>query len=94
MKFRLAVLFTGFLFFCSNAFSNVYIRYSNQDSKTYTWDVKIAGVMTKVEFGGNRTSTVTVQGSASECTVFSACGDVRLTNDVKITIKNGCIVIG
>ncbi|MBI3135344.1 MAG: hypothetical protein HYZ14_11775 [Bacteroidetes bacterium] len=74
--------------------SSVYIKYYNTDSKTYTWDVKIAGTMTKVEFGGSRTSTVTIQGGASDCIIYTPCGEIKLTNDVKITIKNGCITIG
>ena len=80
--------------FSGIAHSSVYIKYYNADSKSYTFDVKIAGIMTKVEFGGSRTSSVTIQGGASECVVFGQCGEVRLPTDVKITIKNGCITIG
>jgi hypothetical protein len=74
--------------------ASVYIQYYNKDSKTYTFDVKIAGTMTKVEFGGSRTSSVTIQGGSSECIIYTSCGEVKLSNNVKITISNGCITIG
>ena len=74
--------------------SSVYIKYHNADSKTYKFEVKIAGTMTTVEFGGSRTSTVTIQGSSSDCIIYTPCGEVRLSNNVSITIKNGCISIG
>ena len=89
------LLLAVLLFFVSGiARSSVYIKYYNADSKTYTWDVKIAGTMTKVEFGASRTSTVTIQGGSSDCIIYTPCGEVKLSNDVKITIKNGCISIG
>lgn len=87
--FLLTLLFIG----GGIARSSVYIQYYNNDSKTYTWEVKIAGTMTKVEFGGSRTSTVTIQGGASECIIFTNCGEIKILNNAKITIKNGCISI-
>lgn len=94
MKNKILML-TMFLFlFSGMAHSSVYIKYYNADSKTYTWEVKIAGTMTKVEFGGSRTSTVTIQGGSSECIIYTPCGEVKLSTDIKITIKNGCITIG
>jgi hypothetical protein len=93
MKKQIVIL--GLLLLLSGiARSSVYIRYYNADSKTYKFEVKIAGTMTTVEFGGSRTSTVTIQGGSSECIVYTPCGEVKLTNDIKITIKNGCISIG
>jgi hypothetical protein len=93
MKKQIVIL--GLLLLLSGiARSTVYIRYYNADSKTYKFEVKIAGTMTTVEFGGSRTSTVTIQGGSSECIVYTPCGEVKLTNDVKISIKNGCISIG
>ncbi|MBK9191937.1 MAG: hypothetical protein IPM77_10715 [Crocinitomicaceae bacterium] len=80
--------------FSGVARSSVYIKYYNGDSKTYTWDVKIAGVMTKVEFGGSRTSSVTIQGGSSDCIIYTPCGEFKVSNDMKITIKNGCISVG
>lgn len=80
--------------FSGIARSSVYIKYYNADSKTYTWDVKIAGVMTKVEFGGSRTSSVTIQGGSSDCIIYTPCGEFKVSNDMKITIKNGCISVG
>ena len=94
MKKHIIVLSMLLFLFSGIAHSSVYIKYYNADSKTYTFEVKIAGTMTTVEFGSSRTSTVTIQGGASECTVYTPCGDIRLSNDVKITIRNGCITIG
>lgn len=81
------------LFLSGFANASVTIRYYNQDSKAHTFDVKIAGSMTTVEFGGNRTSTVTIQGGASDCIIYTSCGEIRISNDAHITIKNGCITI-
>lgn len=94
MKKQMLILAVLLFLVSGIARSSVYIQYYNADSKTYTWDVKIAGTMTKVEFGGSRTSTVTIQGGSSDCIVFTPCGEIKLTNNVKITIRNGCITIG
>lgn len=94
MKKQVVFLSFILLMFTVQAKASVYIQYYNKDSKTYTFEVKIAGTMTKVEFGGSRTSSVTIQGGASECVVYTPCGEVKLTNNVKITISNGCITIG
>ena len=94
MKKQILLLAVFLFLFTEIAQASVYIKYYNTDSKTYTWEVKIAGTMTKVEFGGSRTSTVTIQGGSSECIIYTPCGEVKLSTDVKITIKNGCIIIG
>lgn len=73
--------------------ASVYIQYTNKDSKSYKFDVKIAGVITTVEFQANRTSSVTIEGSVTECIVFSQCGEIKLSNNTHITILNGCISI-
>lgn len=84
------ILFVGLGHFAN---ASVYIQYTNKDSKSYKFDVKIAGVITTVEFQANRTSSVTIDGSVTECIVFSQCGEIRLNNNVQITISNGCISI-
>ena len=94
MKKQILILIFVLTAFSQQAFSSVYIKYFNQDSKTYTFEVKIAGSMTKVEFGSSRTSSVTIQGGSSECIIYTPCGEIKLSSDVKITIKNGCISIG
>jgi hypothetical protein len=94
MKTKLILISFIFFIFAGQAKASVYIQYYNKDSKTYTFDVKIAGTTTKVEFGGSRTSSVTIQGGSSECIIYTSCGEVKLSNNVKITISNGCITIG
>lgn len=84
----------AFLFMLSiTAEASVYIQYYNKDSKTYTFDVKIAGTSTKVEFGSSRTSSVTIQGGATECIIYTPCGEFKIHDNAKITISNGCITI-
>lgn len=94
MKRQLVLLSFILLMFSGQSKASVYIQYYNKDSKSYTFEVKIAGTKTTVEFGGSRTSSVTIQGGSSECIVYTSCGEVKLTDNIKITISNGCITIG
>lgn len=94
MKKRLLIFVFILGLISSSANASVFIQYHNKDSKSYTFEVKIAGVMTKVEFGGNRTSSVTIQGADRDCVIYTPCGEVRLVDNVKITISGGCIVVG
>lgn len=75
------------------AVKSVYIRYYNKDSKTYTYDVKIGGSTTKVEFGSSRTASVTIQGGGSSAVIKTNCGDVTVNDGANIEIKDGCIIV-
>lgn len=78
-------------FFAVSSFAAVTIRYYNKDSKAHTFKVKIDGSMKEVTFDGSRTSTVTIQGGATECIIYTDCGEVKIKTDAHIEIKDGCI---
>ncbi|HVD97380.1 MAG TPA: hypothetical protein VNB90_04185 [Cytophagaceae bacterium] len=69
------------------------VRYYNKDSKTYVFDAKIAGSSTKVEFGGSRTASVTIQGGSNSAVIKTSCGEVTLKDGDNIEIQNGCITV-
>ena len=67
----IALLVVSFTYATINGIS---LRYYNKDSKTYVYDVKIGGRATKLEFGGSRTATVTIQGGSSSDVIVTNCG--------------------
>lgn len=71
--------------------SAVTVRYLNKDSKSHTFKVKIDGSYKEVTFDGSKTSSVTIQGGATECVVYTNCGEVTLKGGDSIEIKDGCI---
>ncbi|MBL0684884.1 hypothetical protein JJQ60_15250 [Aquimarina mytili] len=73
--------------------ANVNLRYYNKDSKTHKFEVKIAGSTKTVEFGSSRTASVTIQGGSEKAEIKTDCGWITVTNNSKIEIKDGCIVI-
>ena len=89
LTFTALALFT--FVFAANA--NVYIRYYNKDSKTHKFNVRIAGSSKTVEFGGSRTSSVTIQGGSEKAEIETECGWVTISDDSKIEIKDGCITV-
>jgi hypothetical protein len=74
----------------ANAFT---IRYYNNDSKNYKLEVRSNGSTQVIEFTSSTTGSASVQTSASEVEIKTECGWVKVKNDAKITIKNGCIKI-
>ena len=80
-------------FAASGAFSAVTIRYYNKDSKAITLKVKIDGTTKEVTFDGSKTSSVTIQGGATECAIMTSCGEIRVKDGANIEIKDGCIKI-
>jgi hypothetical protein len=71
--------------------SAVTVRYLNRDSKAYTFKVKIDGSYKEVTFDASKTSSVTIQGGATECIVYTNCGEVTLKGGDSIEVKDGCI---
>jgi putative flippase GtrA len=69
------------------------IRYYNNDSKSYKMEVRSNGSTQVIEFSSSTTSSASVQTSASEIEIKTECGWIKVKNDAKITIKNGCIKI-
>lgn len=74
-----------------NAFASVYIKYYNKDSQKHVFTVKMDGSTKQVEFSGSTTSATTIQGSGTKAVVQTKCGDVEITDNSKIEIKDGCI---
>lgn len=88
-KFILTLVAFGALSISS--FGSVKIHYFNKDSKSQTFKVKIDGSYTEVTFAPNKTSNITVPGSATECIIYTSCGEVTINGGDKIEIRNGCI---
>lgn len=93
MKKKFALLFSALFLTITFAKASVYIRYYNKDSKTYKFEVKIGGSTRTVEFGSSRTASTTIQGGGSDCEIKTECGWVKIDNNSKIEIKDGCITV-
>lgn len=94
MKSKKTILTYFFLLtFVLSANASVYLRYYNKDSKTYKFEVKIAGSTKTVEFGSSRTSSVTIQGGSEKAEIKTECGWITVSDDDRIEIKDGCISI-
>ncbi|MGD1839404.1 MAG: hypothetical protein ACFB0B_00680 [Thermonemataceae bacterium] len=73
--------------------NSVYLRYYNKDSQDHTFKVRIAGSNKEVTFKKSITSSVTIQGGASEAVIYTSCDEVTVKDKDNITIKDGCIKI-
>lgn len=93
MKKNKNLLIALFILFGFFAQANVNIRYYNKDSKNHTFEVKIAGSSKTVDFDSSRTSSVTIQGGSETAEIKTDCGWVKVTNNSRIEIKDGCITI-
>lgn len=71
----------------------VSLRVYNKDSKDHKFKVKICGSTKTVEFKRSKTTTVTIQGSCRDAIIYTECGEVKVKDNQKITIKDGCIKI-
>lgn len=88
------LLLLGALFFlASSVNAGIYIKYYNKDSKTHEFEVKTCGSKKSVEFGSSRTSSVTIQSGCDEAIIYTSCGEVKVKDGDKVTIKDGCITI-
>jgi hypothetical protein len=77
--------------FTVSSFAAVTIRYYNKDSKSHTFKVKIDGSYKEVTFDASKTGDVTIQGGATECIIYTSCGEVTIKAGASIEIKDGCI---
>ncbi|AKF83519.1 hypothetical protein SAMN05443572_102833 [Myxococcus fulvus] len=93
MKARLSIatLVAGLLV-ASTASAAITVRYSNRDSRDYTWSAVCSGVKTRVSFGKDQTASLTIPGSGP-CTVQTDKGKVVLKGGEDLDIKDGGIVV-
>lgn len=92
MKLKM-IFFSAAFFLVANVASAFTIRYANNDSQNYTMEVRSNGSTQKIDFTSSTTGSSSVQTSASEVEIKTACGWVKVKDGAKISIKNGCIKI-
>jgi len=92
MKLKMIFMSVAFLL-VANIAAAFTIRYQNNDSKSYTMEVRSNGSTQKIEFSSSTTSSTSVQTSASEVEIKTDCGWVKVKDGAHISIKNGCIKI-
>lgn len=73
-----------------SSFAAVTVHFYNKDGKAVTMKVKIDGSMKEVTFS-NSTADVTIQGGATECILYTSCGEVTIKAGDKLEIKDGCV---
>ena len=86
----IALLAVSFTYAAINGIS---LRYYNKDSNTYVYDIKIGGRTTKLELGGSRTATVTIQVGSNSDVIVTNCGEITVSDGTNIEIKDGCISV-
>ncbi len=74
-----------------NAFASIYIKYYNKDSNKHVFKVRMDGQTKSVEFNGSTSGAATVGGSGTKGIIETKCGDVEISDNAKIEIKDGCI---
>ena len=87
------ILSLSLVLFAFNMFGYVTIRYYNKDSKEYVMKVSMDGNNSEVKFGSSITSSVTIQGGGTKCTIETSCGKVEIKDGANIEIKDGCIKV-
>lgn len=81
----------GVLAVASPALAGFTVRYHNDDSSDYEWEVDCAnGSSDTVEFDGNKTASVSF-GCSEEATVHTPNGDVTVTDGVRLEIEDGTL---
>lgn len=74
-----------------NAFASIYIKYYNKDSVKHTFKVKKDGQTMEVEFNASTSGATTIGGSGTKGVIETKCGNVEISDNSKIEIKDGCI---
>jgi hypothetical protein len=92
-KFITMVAAIAFICVAVPSFAGVTLRYHNDDSADYKFDVKISGSSTTVEFGHSRTASVTIQGGGSTAEIMTSSGTVTVKDGNTVEIKNGKIEV-
>ncbi len=87
------ILSFSLVLFAFNMFGYVTILYYNKDSKEQVMKVTMDGNHSEVKFSASTTSSVTIQGGGTKCTIETSCGKVEVKDGANIEIKDGCIKI-
>ena len=74
-----------------NVFGSIYIRYYNKDSQKHTFKVKMDGQTKEVVFNASTSGAATIGGSGTKGVIETKCGEVEVSDNSKIEIKDGCI---
>ena len=90
---RMILVAVLMLTFTVGTIGAVTLRYYNKDSKEHVFKVKMSGSTKEVKFNASTTSSVTIQGGATECIIICDCGEVKVKGGDKIEIKDGCIKV-
>lgn len=77
---------------CS-AYSNVIVRYENQDAQGYYMKVKIDGAYKEIKFESGKTADLTILGGNSACVFITGCGEVEVNTGDIIMVKDRCITV-
>ena len=83
-----AVGFASILATATLAYAGATLRYYNEDSKDYKWKATCSGTDYEVTFDHSKTSSVTIQGS-TPCVLHAPNGDLKITGDANLHIKDG-----
>lgn len=81
------------LLFAATIASAFSVPYSNKDSKTYKWEVKLNGTTRTIEFKSGTSGTASIGMSASKVEIKTECGWVKVEDGDKVIIKDGCLKI-
>jgi hypothetical protein len=92
-KFLIMVAAIAFICAAVPSFAGVTLRYHNDDSADYKFDVKISGSSTTVAFDHSRTASVTIQGGGSSAQIMTPSGTVTVKDGNTVEIKNGKIEV-
>ncbi|MFZ1701796.1 MAG: hypothetical protein WBO10_13880 [Pyrinomonadaceae bacterium] len=88
---RIVLALTLMSLFGVNALASVYIKYYNKDSQKWVFKVKMDGSTKEVAFNASTSGATSIQGSGTKAVVETKCGNVEISDNSKIEIKDGCI---
>jgi hypothetical protein len=77
--------------FGANTFASIYIRYYNKDSQKHVMKVKLDGQTKEVTFSASTSGATSIGGSGTKGVIETKCGNVEISDNAKIEIKDGCI---
>jgi hypothetical protein len=80
--------------FAFNAQAGLFLRYENHDSKKYKFKVKTCGSTEDLTFESSTSGSTNVQTGCDNGVILeTSCGEVKIKNNDKVSIKDGCVKI-